>query len=166
MVDVDALNWSVTNLASGNLLTKLVSTCAQHVYHAGAKANDNLVFTAPVHLSSLAVVSGEVEHEVILSLRLEVEDRFWSANCSTNFLGLGRILVRAPLDCFEIVLGDERFVHGVSLMITHSYETVLRTSDQVTILVPVTDNDFLTVFRDARNLAVCFPVEEHDGTLF
>lgn len=103
---------------------------------------------------------------MILGLGLEIENRFRPTNGGTDFLRLGRVLVWAPLDPFEVVLGDERFVHGVTLVVTYSNETIVGPCDEVTIFVPVTDCDFLSVLGDAGDLAISFAVEENDGALF
>lgn len=97
---------------------------------------------------------------MILSFRLQVQEGSTSTKSGTNLFWFGWILIRTPFDTAHLILRDERLVHCVTLMVGYSDEAILRAGNEITLLVPVTNCDFFTVFGDAWNLSVCLAVEK------
>ena len=119
LVDGDALNWGITDLALINLGSKLVGACAHHADHTRRESNNDLVVFVPLKEQCLSKVGMEVEKEVFLVLRLQIEHLLASHDGSTDTLWLVWVLVWAPFDTQDFSLYHKGIVKGISCLVRH-----------------------------------------------
>jgi hypothetical protein len=47
-------------------------------------------------------------------------------------------------------------------VVAHCDESIFGGCNEITFFIPVANNDFLAVLRDAWNLTICFAIEENN----
>ena len=165
LVDTDALNRVVTNLRLEELLAGLSRLSRDHADDTRAEAHDDLVVIIPLESESLAKVVMELEEEVFLVLRPQIEQLLAGNDGSDAPQRLVGVLVGRPLNLVDFTTDDERVVDGVTSCVRYGEDLVLRARNEIAFTVPVSARHFLAVLRHARDLALVLPVEEDDRTL-
>ena len=71
-----------------------------------------------------------------------------------------------PFDICNFLFVDERFKWSVSLMVWNGQNFIYRSSYEVSIIMPISIGNFLSVLWNSWNLSLTLPVEEEKISLF